>query len=63
MDAQCSCNMAFRGSLYLSFFLFLLIITELQWLEHWGLVYHGCFELVLESLGNNPLAADVGTLG
>ena len=25
--------------------------VELQWLEHWWLVYHGCFELVLESLG------------
>ena len=36
--------------------------VELQWLEHWCLVYHGCFELVLESLGNNPLAADLGNL-
>ena len=26
--------------------------VELQWLEHRWLVYHGCFELVLESLGN-----------
>ena len=25
--------------------------VELQWLEHRWLVYHGCFELVLESLG------------
>ena len=25
--------------------------VELQWLEHWWLVYHGCIELVLESLG------------
>ena len=24
--------------------------VELQWLGHWWLVYHGCFELVLESL-------------
>ena len=24
--------------------------VELQWLEHWWFVYHGCFELVLESL-------------
>ena len=23
--------------------------VELQWLEHWWLVYHGCFEHVLES--------------
>ena len=35
-------------------------IVELQWLEHRWLVYHGCFELVLESLGKNPLAADLG---
>ena len=25
--------------------------VELQWLEHWWLVNHGCFELVIESLG------------
>ena len=25
--------------------------VELQWLEHWWHIYHGCFELVLESLG------------
>ena len=24
---------------------------ELQWREHWWLVHHDCFELVLESLG------------
>ena len=24
---------------------------ELQWLEHWWLIYHSCFELVLESQG------------
>ena len=34
--------------------------VELQWLEHWWLIYHGCFELVLESLGKNPLTADLG---
>ena len=33
--------------------------VELQWLEHCWLVYHDCFELVLESLGKNPIAADV----
>ena len=32
--------------------------VELQWLEHRWLVYHGYFELVLESLGKNPIAAD-----
>ena len=34
--------------------------VELQWLEHWWLVYHGCLELVLESLGKQFLAADLG---
>ena len=34
--------------------------VELQWLEHWWLVYHGCFELVPESLGKKTLAADLG---
>ena len=24
------------------------------------IVYHGCFELVLKSLGKNPIAQDVG---
>ena len=33
--------------------------VELQWLEHRWLVYHGCFELVLESLGKNPIAANL----
>ena len=28
--------------------------VELRWLEHWWLVYHGCFELVLESLEKIP---------
>ena len=34
--------------------------VELQWLKHRWLVYHGCFELVLESLGKNCIAADLG---
>ena len=34
--------------------------VELRWLEHWWLVYHGCFELIPKSLGKNPLAADMG---
>ena len=33
--------------------------VELRWLEHRWLVYHGYFELVLESLGKNPIAADI----
>ena len=37
---------------------FYVYTVELQWLEHWWLVYHGCFELVLESLGKYNLAAD-----
>ena len=37
--------------------------VELQWLEHGWFVYHGCFELVLESLGNTPIAAELGYLG
>ena len=36
-----------------------LTVVELQWLEHCWLVYHGCFELMLESLGKNPMAADL----
>ena len=31
--------------------------VELQWLENRWLIYHGYFELVLESIGNNPIAA------
>ena len=30
----------------------LLTTVELQWLEHWWLVYHGLFELIFESLRN-----------
>ena len=36
--------------------------VELQWLEHGWLIYHGCFELVLESLRKNFLAADLGQI-
>ena len=39
---------------------FRIVTVELQWLEHWWLVYHGCFELVLESLGKNSIAAALG---
>ena len=31
----------------------------IQWLEHQWFVYHGCFELVLESLEKNLIAADL----
>ena len=44
---------------FLPFFTLNLNPVELQWLEHWWLVYHGCFELVLESLWKNPIAADL----
>ena len=37
--------------------------VELQWLEHRWLVYHGYFELVLESMGKNPIAADIIIFG
>ena len=33
--------------------------VELQWLDHRWLVYRGYFELVLVSLGKNPIAADM----
>ena len=33
--------------------------VALQWPEKLWLVYHGCFELILESLGNIPIAADL----
>ena len=39
-----------------------LYTVELQWLEPWWVVYPGCFEFVLESLGKNSLAADLGKL-
>ena len=37
--------------------------VDLQWLEHRWLVYHGYFELVLESIGKNPIAADIIIFG
>ena len=37
--------------------------VELQWLEHWWLVYRAYFELVFESLGRNPIAAEIIILG
>ena len=38
-------------------------IVELQWLEHRCLVYHICFELVLEALAEKPIAADIIIFG
>ena len=37
--------------------------VELQWLEHRWLVYHGYFELVLESQGKKNIAADIILFG
>ena len=37
--------------------------VELQWLKHRWLIYHGCFELALESLAKNPIAAIVIIFG
>ena len=37
--------------------------SRTQWLEHWWLVYHGYFELVLESLTKNPITADFIAFG
>ena len=33
--------------------------VELQCLKHRWLVYHGYFELVIDSLTKNPIAADI----
>ena len=35
---------------------------ELQWLKHGWLVYHGCFELVLESLGKKAHSCRFGII-
>ena len=32
----------------------IIITVKLRWLEHWWLVYHDCFELILKSLGKIP---------
>ena len=40
-----------------------LFTVKLQWLEHRWLVYHGYFELVLESLGKNYIAANIIIFG
>ena len=37
--------------------------VDLQWLEHRWRVYYHWFELVLESLGTNSIAVDLGILG
>ena len=41
-------------------FVYMWYTVELQWLEHWWLVYHGWFELILGSLGTNSIVADLG---
>ena len=45
---SCEIDMSIRtGSIY----------SRPSMLEHRWLVYHGCFELVLESIGKNPVTA------
>ena len=36
--------------------------TVVQWVEHWWLVYHGCFELVLASLGTKSHSCRFGII-
>ena len=36
------------------------VTNTVELLEHWWLVYHGCFKLILESLGKKPIATDLG---
>ena len=44
----------YQSYLHLPFYMNITSTVELQWLEHGWLVWHGCFELVLESLGKHP---------
>ena len=37
--------------------------VQLQWLEHRWPVYHGCFELVVESLDFFSITADIEIFG
>ena len=46
--------------LALAVYSFILNKVELLWNEHWWLVYHGCFELVFESLGPTVLTVGAG---
>ena len=39
------------------------VLTKLHTVELQWLVYHGCFEFVLESLGKTPIAADMIIFG
>ena len=34
--------------------------VDRQWLGHWWLISHGCFKLILEPLGKNHIAANLG---
>ena len=38
------------------------ITVDLQWLEHRWLVYHGCFELILEPLGKKSHSCRFGII-
>ena len=41
---------------------FMVFTVELQWLEHWWLVYHGSFELVIQSLGKKSHSCRFGII-
>ena len=51
-----------KGVVLLSFFVTFTSTVVLQWPEDYLLVYHGCFELVLESLGKSPIAKRFGII-
>ena len=38
------------------------VTVELRWLEHWWLVYHGCFEHILKSLKKKSLSCWFGII-
>ena len=38
------------------------LTVELQWLEHLWLVYHGCVELVLQTLGTKSYSCKFGMI-
>ena len=52
-------GLGLRKFQYVDYLKFFRDTVDIRWLEHWQLVYYRCSESVLESLGKNPITADL----
>ena len=60
VDTLFHANKTLAKFLFLQFIKLKVITVDLQWLEHLWLINLSYLEVILESLGKNPMDADLG---